>query len=104
MLISLIEVFRVYPLDFSLTSDSPVCFPVEASEYSKKLEYRLGACFFKSSSTCRVTLQRIDSSPATAFAHGAAWLRCREHDAGWRLSSRHGATSGRLSVLSVSYL
>lgn len=47
MLISLIEVFRGYPLYFSLTSDSPVCFPVEASEYSKKLEYGLGAWFLR---------------------------------------------------------
>lgn len=32
MLFSLIDVFRVYLLYFSLTSGSPVCFPVEASE------------------------------------------------------------------------
>lgn len=46
MLFSLIDVFMGYPLYLSLTSGCSICFPLEASEYSRNLECGLGVCFF----------------------------------------------------------
>lgn len=104
MLISLIEAFRGYPLYFSLTSDSPVCFPVEASEYSKKLEYGLGACFLRAVVHVESGYNVLIPNRPPLLHMGLLGSLAESTMLAGACPPVMAAASGRLSVLLVSYL